>query len=152
MLCDEMITIEDLFSINFENGYANIKIGEHFNHFQCCKEDEEALLHMMDVLAKSSGLYGTDIVDVECILERCTSHQFLVLSQRKLDSENSVIAESESKAAVLLIIGCKEMGLSDVNRIIEGVVSHYPAESEIIFTAENSEIISAGYYTLYVLE
>ena len=55
MICDEMITTDDLFSINFENGYANIKIGEHFNQFQCCKEDEEALLHMMDVFAKIWG-------------------------------------------------------------------------------------------------
>lgn len=146
------VVANDLFSMDFGNDYANITIGEHHNRFQCCTENVEALLHMMDVLTKSSGLYGTDIVDVECVLERCTNHQFRVMSHIKMDLLDVPIVVSETKGAIFLIIGCAEMGFWDVNCIIKEIVRHYPIDSEIIFTAENSEIIPKGHYTLCILE
>ena len=141
-----------LFAIDFEDDYANITIGEHHNRFKCCTEDAESLLHMMEVLTRSNGLYGTDIVDVECVLEKCTNHQFRVIPHIKLDLEDTPVPISETKGVILFITGCVGMGLSDVNRIIDGIVSNYPFETEIIFTAENSEIIPEGYYTLCMLE
>ena len=147
-----VVLIDDLLSIDFENGYADITIGEHSNRFLCKKEDEEILLHIMDVIANCRGLYGTDLVDVECVFEQCTNHRFLVYSDQRPDMEKTQLPGSESKAAILFVIGSVEMGLCEVNRIIEEVVQCYPEDTGIIFSAENSDTIPDGSYTLCVLE
>ena len=148
---DKMVT-DELFSITFENSYATITIRDRTNQFCCCKEDEEILSHMMNVIAHSSGLYGTDVVDFECVFEKCSIHRFSTYQNRKLNMETPLTAGTESKAVILFIIGGSDMGLSDVNRIVEETVKCYPAETEIIFNAENSTETPDGHYTLCVLE
>ena len=146
------VSVGDLGSIVFEEGCVTITVGDHVNRFSCCKEDEETLTHMMDVIAHGGGLYGTDMADFACVFERCSDHCFLTYPNRKLNAADSPVAWSESKAAILFVTGGPDMGLSDVNRIVEETVKCYPAETEILFTAENSGSMPEGYYTLCVLE
>ena len=140
------------FSIELKDNCATIKVGEYLNRFQCSKEDEETLLHMMNVIANSSGLYGTDIIDFECVFEQCTNHRFVTYSIRESDEDFSFITQSETKAAVLFVVGSNTMGLSDVNKIIKKIVERYSTDAAIIFTAEISEKIDDGYYLLCILE
>lgn len=147
-----MTPSDGLFSVTFESGFAAITIGNHINRFCCCKEDEETLSHMVDVIAHSNGIYGTDMIDLERIFERCSSHRFLICPSRRLGAEVTPVAQGGSKAAILFIMGGSDMGLSDVDRIIGETVKCYPAETEILFTAENSGKIPAGFYTICVLE
>ena len=148
----DIMATDDLFSIAFENGYATIAVGDRTNRFCCREEDEDILSHMMDVIAHNSGLYGTDIVDFECIFERCSNHRFSTYPNRRLNADNPMITTAESTAAILFIIGGVDMGLSDVNRIVKETVRCYPASAEILFNAENSEGIPAGHYMLCILE
>ena len=141
-----------MFSIEFKDGYAIITVGERANKFECDKEDEEALTHMMNVIANSSGLYGTDIVDFECVFERCSNHHFTTYLNGTFNQIDPLPIKSESKAVILLIIGSVDMGLSDVNALIDEVVALNSEETEIIFTAENSEKIVEGRYMLCILD
>ena len=72
--------------------------------------------------------------------------------KRKMDVDTPLTARAESKAAILFVIGGSDMGLSDINRIVDETVKCYPAEAEILFNAENSTEIPDGHYTLSILE
>lgn len=146
------VSMDDRVSIVFEDGFATITVGNHVNRFACCKENEETLSHMMDVIAHGSGLYGTDMVDFASVFERCSNHRFLTYPNLRRNTVTSPVAWSESKAAILFVTGGPDMGLSDENRIVEETVKCYPAETEILFTAENSGSMPEGYCTLCVLE
>lgn len=148
----DIMATDDLFSIAFENGYATIAVGDRTNRFCCREEDEDILSHMMDVIAHNSGLYGTDIVDFECIFERCSNHRFSIYPNRRLNADNPTITRAESEAVLLFIIGGPDIGLFDVNCIVEETIKCYSASAEVLFNAENSMKVPEGYYTLCVLE
>ena len=145
-------TPKEMYKIEFRDGFAVITVGEKSNRFQCRKEDEEQLSHMMEVIASSSGLFGTDIVGFESIFDKCSTHRFIFYPNRKTDPDDSLTAKCDSKAIILFISGCSGMDLYDVNCIINAVKKDYSPNMKIMVEAEHSEKVDDGYYSLCVLE
>lgn len=144
--------MNDIYSIEFKDGYARLSIGEYDNQFLCKKEDEALLTQMVDVIVNGKGLYDTDIVDLECNIENLNLHRFTSYMDQNLDEAISIKERPDAKATILFVIGCEEMGLYNVENIVYQVAKCYPSDAIIIFTAINSETIPEGCFTLCVME